>query len=166
MSKRLLGPVTAALVIVILLPVTTLLVVAWLLGWQLQAVLSGSMAPTYPAGSLLVVGPVDASEVRPGMAIVFEDPDAPRRLVTHRVVGIAPGPALQFATQGDANATPDPSAVPARMIRGRVLWHINGLGNVLPWLEWPTGPALLVVLPGALLLLSERKARSRTAQTI
>jgi len=159
-------PTLAALAIAVLLPLATFLVATWLLGWQLQAVLSGSMAPTYPVGSLLVVTPIDASDVEPGMAIVFEDPATPGRIVTHRVTAILPAATLQFVTQGDANAKPDPAPVPARMIRGRVLWHVNGLGKALTWLEWPRAFILLVALPGALLVVSEWRARRlRTAET-
>jgi signal peptidase len=156
-------PVLGGIGVAVLLPLATFLVSAWLLGWQLQAVLSGSMAPTYPVGSLLVVGQIDASEVRPGMAIVFEDPAVPGRVVTHRVVGTVPGATMQFVTQGDANAQPDAVPVPARMVRGRVLWTISGLGALVPWLAWPRGVVLLVLVPGALLVLSEWRARSRAS---
>jgi signal peptidase len=159
------APALAVLAIVFLLPLAAFLVAVWLLGWQLQAVLSGSMEPTYPVGSLLVVAPIDASEVEPGMALVFEDPAAAGRIVTHRVIALAPGGSLQFVTQGDANARPDPIPVPARMVRGRVLWQVNHLGTALTWLEWPRGFLLLVLLPALLLVLSEWRTRAirRTA---
>ena len=54
-------------------------------------------------------------------------------------------------TQGDANATADPAAVPARMVQGRVRSEIGGLGHVTDWLRWPRSFVLLVVLPGLLL---------------
>src|SRR5260221_9618625 len=113
-----------ALVVAVLLPLATFLVAAWLLGWQLQSVQTGSMSPTYPVGSLLVVGQIDAGAVQPGMAITFEDPSNPGRVVTHRVERIAPGDALAFITHGDANATPDALPVPARLVRRRVLWSV------------------------------------------
>lgn len=149
----------AAVVVSLLLPLATFLVATWLLGWQLQAVLSGSMSPTYPVGSLLVVGQIDASDVRAGMPIVFEDPLEPGRLVTHRVVGPVPEDASAFRTRGDANAAIDPAAVPARLVRGRVLWSVSVLGGVLDWLKWPNGFILLVGVPGALLALSEARRR-------
>lgn len=150
---------TLAAAFAVLLPLTTLLVAAWLMGWQLQAVQSGSMQPTYAVGALLVVAPIDASQVNVGMPVVFEDPQHPGRLVVHRVVAQLPGDTLQFATQGDANATRDPAAVPARMVRGRVLWQINGLGPAMEWLQWPRSFLMLVVLPGLLLGVAEWRAR-------
>ena len=149
--------------VALLLPLTAFLVSAWLLGWQLVSVQTGSMTPAYPVGSLLVVGQVDAAQVGPGMAIVFEDPATPGRLVTHRVIRVAPSDALQFVTQGDANVAVDPAAVPARMVRGRVLWSVTHLGTALDWLQWPRSFVLLVVLPGALLLASDVRARRRPA---
>ena len=159
-------PATLGVVaIAVLLPLTTFLVSAWLLGWQLQSVQSGSMTPTYPVGSLLVTAQIDAAEVEPGMAIVFEEPNTPGRLVTHRVVGIAPGSTLQFVTKGDANATTDAAPVPARMVRGRVLWHVTYLGSLLDWLQWPRSFVVLVLLPGLLLVWLEWRSRHRPGTT-
>jgi signal peptidase len=151
----------AVLTLAVLLPVAVFLVGVWLQGWQLQAVQSGSMAPTFPVGSLLVVEPIDASQVATGMAIVFQDPADPERLVTHRVVGTVPGDQLQFWTQGDANPARDPFPVPARFVRGRVRSQIDGLGFAADWLRWPRSFLLLVVLPGLLLLATEWRARRR-----
>ena len=150
----------AVLSLVVMLPLAAFLVSVWLLGWQLQSVQSGSMSPTYPVGSLLVIAPIDASRVEVGMPIVFEDPDSFGRLVTHRVVDRVPGTAASFLTQGDANATRDPFPVPARNVRGQVLWHIPGLGTVMDYLQWPNSFVLLVLLPAALMLLGEARSRS------
>ena len=156
----------AAVVVALLLPLATFLVATWLLGWQLQAVLSGSMSPTYPVGSLLVVGQIDASDVRAGMPIVFEDPLEPGRVVTHRVLGPVPDDASAFHTRGDANAGPDPAAVPARLVRGKVLWSVSGLGAVLDWLRWPNGFVLLVALPGVVLMGTELRRRISIARKV
>lgn len=148
-----------AITIALLLPLATFLVAVWLLGWQLQHVESGSMSPTYPVGSLLVTGDIAPSDVTVGMPIVFEDPREPGRLVTHRVVARTPGSELAFITRGDANVTNDPAPVPARLVRGRVLWHVTVLGAVLDWLQWPRSFLVLVVLPVALLVAGEWRGR-------
>ena len=151
----------AVLVIAVVLPFTTFVVAAWLAGWRLQPVLTGSMSPTYPEGSLLVVGAIDPSDVRSGMAVTFDDPAQPGRLVTHRVVEVRADDALFFDTQGDANAAGDPFPVPARSIRGRVLWHVPLLGYAVDFLQWPRGFVLLVVIPGAALAMTELLAWRR-----
>jgi signal peptidase len=145
--------------VAVLLPLATFLVAAWLLGWQLQSVRSGSMVPTYPVGSLVVVGQIDAAAVAPGMAIVFEDPAEAGRLVTHRVIGLAPSPELQFVTRGDANAAVDAAPVPARLVRGRVLWSVTHFGSLIEWLQWPRSFVAFVLLPASLLAALELRGR-------
>ncbi len=159
--------ILAILSLTLLLPLTVFIVSVWLLGWQLQSVQSGSMQPTYPVGSLLVVETIDASRVEPGMPIVFEDPELPGRLVAHRVVAEVPGDQRAFTTQGDANANRDAFPVPARLVRGHVMWHVTGLGEVLDWLQWPRSFVLLVLVPGVLLAVGEVRSlvRRRRAAT-
>jgi signal peptidase len=146
-------------VVSVAVPLATFLVAAWLMGWQLLAVESGSMEPTYPIGSLLVVAPADASWVRDGMPIVFDDPTIDGRLVAHRVVGRAPGEALQFWTQGDANAVRDPFPVPARLVRGHVLWAVPMIGRVVRLARSPSVFLLLVVAPAIAAGVGERWRR-------
>jgi signal peptidase len=148
----------AAVAVAVLLPLATFLTAAWLLGWQLQAVLSGSMEPTYAVGSLLVVEQVDPAAVEPGSVIVFRAPEDAGRLVTHRVVALAQGDALGFITKGDANLTRDAAAVAAERVVGRPLWSITHLGNVLEWLAWPRS-LLLIAVPGLLLALDAWRRR-------
>jgi signal peptidase len=119
------------------------------------------MAPTYPVGSLLVVAPVDAAAVEPGMAITFDDPSDAGRLVTHRVVALAPGDVVAFITRGDANVIDDPFPVPARSVRGRALWHVPALGYAVDALRWPRGFLVLVVAPGVALAIGELVAWRR-----
>jgi signal peptidase len=166
MTRGWLGATLGVVSIALLLPLTVFLVAAWLLGWQLQSVQSGSMAPTYPVGSLLVIGQIDAGDVDSGMAIVFQDPREPGRLVTHRVVRITPGDTLQFVTQGDANTSADPAPVPARLVQGRVLWAVSNLGALLDWLQWPRSFVLLVVGPGLVLGFLEWRARRERAAKV
>lgn len=156
----------AVLVVAVVLPFTAFVVASWLLGWQLQPVLSASMSPTYQVGSLLVVGQIDVSDVQPGMAIAFDDPGQPGRLVTHRVVRVRSDNGLFFVTRGDANASDDVFPVPARSVRGRVLWHVPVLGYAVDFLQWPRGFIILVVIPGLALAATELFAwrrRSRLA---
>jgi signal peptidase len=149
----------AVFVIAVVMPFTAFAVGTWLAGYRLQPVLSASMEPSFPLGSLLVVQPTDAGSVEPGMAVTFEDPIVAGRVVTHRVVRLTPGDELGFVTRGDANATEDPIPIPARSIRGRVLWAVPGLGFPVDWLAWPRGFLALVVLPGAILVGLELRSR-------
>lgn len=72
------------------------------------AVLSGSMEPMYPTGSLIYVSETDPSDVVVGDAITFELESG--TLVTHQVYEID-AEAQQFRTQGIANIGSDGAIV-------------------------------------------------------
>jgi signal peptidase len=155
----------AALGVAVLVPVCALLGMAFLSGWKFQPIDTGSMAPLHPSGSLAVVEPFDASGVRPGMVVVFEDPLAPGRLVAHRAVERLPGTAPRWTTKGDANAEADPTPVAAAAIRGRVRWTIPGAGSVVSALQGWTAVLLLVGGPLTVLLATEVH-RTRTRRSV
>lgn len=77
--------------------------------YQTLTVLTGSMAPTIPAGSVVAVRPVEPSALRVGDVITYRIPVQDRRVVTHRIVAILePGSAPVIRTKGDAIEEPDP----------------------------------------------------------
>ncbi|MFB9376647.1 signal peptidase I [Kineococcus gynurae] len=91
---------------------------ATLSGVRLVPILTGSMTPAVPAGSLVLTTPLDGTDVQVGDVVAFQPPDPYRlpdaRPVMHRVVAIedtASGTA--FRTKGDANGLVDPWLVPA-----------------------------------------------------
>ena len=79
-------------------------------------------------------------------------------------MAVAPGNELAFVTQGDANVSRDPGPVPARMVRGRVLWSVTLLGTAMEWLQWPRSFLVLVLLPLGLLAVAEVRARRAAAR--
>src|SRR5438105_1372900 len=86
--------------------------------YRLATVLSGSMAPGMPVGSVAVLAPEDPADVYVGDVITFQAPTPDHPVVTHRVVEILEGghhPVLR--TKGDANRSPDPWT--ARLAGGR-----------------------------------------------
>lgn len=83
--------------------------------WGARAVpvLTGSMAPGLPRGSLVLTTPVGVDQVRPGMVLAFRPPPPydTGRAVMHRVRAATPGgpgAPLVVTTRGDANPTDDP----------------------------------------------------------
>lgn len=80
--------------------------------YRLATVVTGSMAPGMPVGSLAVVVPVNPAVVQVGDVITFRAPTPDHEVVTHRVVEIlAGGPHPVLRTKGDANTSADPWAV-------------------------------------------------------
>ncbi|ARU52039.1 signal peptidase I [Cellulosimicrobium cellulans] len=121
--------VTYGLLALVLLLAGLLIVVPKLAGGVPLTILSGSMEPNLPVGSLAVVVPVEPEDVRIGQIITYlPNPDDPTP-VTHRVTAIthrADG-GLTFTLQGDANAAAD-APVQDFQVRARVLYAVPWLG--------------------------------------
>lgn len=128
-----LAAVAALLLAVVVVPLA--------LGWVPLTVLSGSMEPTVPTGSQVVVAPLegedDAAGLSTGDVVTFMPrPDDPT-LVTHRIVGVAvDGEGRRsFTTRGDANAAPDADPVTATQLRGLVKYHVPWAGYAATLLD-------------------------------
>jgi signal peptidase I len=88
------------------------------MGYRPQPVLTGSMAPKMPVGSLAIAKPVPAATVRVGDVITFQRPNAPDETITHRVVAIHERAGRRaYETKGDHNPSKDPwvLALPGRV---------------------------------------------------
>jgi signal peptidase len=78
------------------------------LPYRTETMLSGSMRPGMPEGSVVVLTRKPAMRIRVGDALAYQIPVENHRVVTHRVVRIVEaGPHPVIQTQGDANNTPD-----------------------------------------------------------
>jgi signal peptidase I len=111
-------------------------------------VLSGSMQPTMPIGSMVVAVPERTSDLRPGQIITFQAPVGTHWTETHRVVEVVhEGADTLIRTQGDANSVPDPWL--ARLGNGPV-WRtrlvVPWLGSVIRGLRSPTVHRLTVLV--------------------
>lgn len=118
-----------------------------LVGLTPYAVISGSMEPEYPVGSLIYVDQVEPSEISIGDPITFVMNES-LMVATHRVVDIkADG---SFITKGDANDTVDGTPVHPKNLLGRPQFSLPYLGYVSVFLASRQGR---VVLLGALVIL-------------
>jgi signal peptidase len=117
-------------------------------------VLTGSMRPHLPPGTLLVVRPVKADDIRIGDVITYEpNPDDATTVISHRVIAITSttAGARIFTVQGDANNAPD-APVMAKQVVARLWYSVPLLGWVNSWLSgahraW-AAPAAGVLLLG------------------
>jgi signal peptidase I len=96
-------------------------------------VLTNSMEPGMPPGTLAIVRPIDPDAVEMGDAITYQVRSGDPTVITHRVVGIL-GPDAdgerEFILQGDNNANPDPDPVREVQVQGEVWYSIPLLGWV------------------------------------
>lgn len=126
-------------------------------GFTPLVVLSGSMVPELPVGSVVLVRDVDSNDVSTGDVVTFRTPSegsgTRATYTTHRVVAVhRDGSGLWFETKGDANATPDGWSVPAPTVVGRMAAMVPLAGYVSVFVRSPLGFALLVAVPAALLI--------------
>ena len=77
--------------------------------FQVVTVLTGSMAPSAPRGSLAVVAPKPVEELEVGDVLTYAIPVEDRHVVTHRVVELDRSSGHTVVrTKGDANGAVDP----------------------------------------------------------
>lgn len=122
--------------------------------YRTMTVLTDSMRPTMPAGSVAVQTPMPVSEVEVGDVITYRIPVEDQRIVTHRVVEVLEaGPKPVVVTQGDAVEQPDPWSA---RLEGPVVWRtevgVPYLGYGLHFLRQPVLRDVLVL--GVPVLLS------------
>ncbi|WP_152192612.1 signal peptidase I [Georgenia satyanarayanai] len=140
------------LLVALLALLGALILVPRLLGWAPLTVLSGSMEPTIPTGSQIVISPVtDAGSLEVGDVVtVMPYPDDPT-LVTHRIVERAETPAgPTFTTQGDANDVVDPWEVTETQLRGEVRYWVPAAGYLATALSAHTKAIGTAVVAAAL----------------
>ncbi len=118
------------------------------LPYRVETVLSGSMEPTLPVGSLAVLRPTPAQRVTAGDIIAFRPPAGRGELVTHRVVIVMEGASGRyFTTQGDANPVSDPWLIPGTGEGWRYVFDVPYLGYGISTLRSRLGRLLLLTLP-------------------
>jgi signal peptidase len=145
---------------VVLLVVAFTIVIPKVIGGASLTVLTGSMEPTIPAGSIVLVQPVDAEAVRAGDVITFQARPDTTALVTHRVVGVNfEDERRSFTTKGDANEGNDTRPVPESAVRGRVVFDVPYLGKLSDVMRTEQGLLLFVVVPGLLYAAAEARER-------
>ena len=138
---------TIEIVMIVLLALCT--TVPRLVGYNEYTVISGSMAPTIPIGSLVLVKSEDASQIEAGDVIAFQSHSS--AVVTHRVVS-KDDTAQEFTTKGDANESEDFEPIPYTNLLGKVVFSVPYLGNFLATIFSTTGKIIMGVIALVLLL--------------
>ena len=118
---------TAILIFVILLCIP--FTIPKIMGGQIYTVISGSMEPEIPVGSLVYVEGIAPEDVKENDVIAFYGGRDANAIITHRVVEnrIIMG---EFITKGDANQTNDMNPVQYENLLGRVEWSVPEVGVI------------------------------------
>lgn len=126
---------------------------------KIFAVMSGSMEPALPLGSLVIVMPAD--NYLTGDIISFSPDNNPRHIITHRIAaklypeGIYRPPV--YLTAGDANQKFDQGQIKDGQIIGKLLIFFPYLGYLADFLKKPIGFILFVIIPATIIVWEEIK---------
>ena len=95
-------------------------------------VLTGSMKPGLPPGTLVVMKPVtDPSKIGVGSVVTYQLNSGLPTVVTHRIVEVQNtlDGEVRYLTQGDANSVPDAEWVRPEQIRGSLWYAVPHIGR-------------------------------------
>lgn len=123
------------------------------MGYQFKAVLSGSMEPTFLTGSVIAIEPTkDGSKYKKGDVITFKEKD--NKIVTHRIIDVKNiNGKVAYETKGDNNNGPDLNPVLSENVIGKYAdITVPYVGYLLSYANSKAGAALLLIIPGVLLL--------------
>lgn len=167
--------VSAGLLAFVVLIGVMAIVVPAATGSTAMTVLTSSMRPSLPPGTLVIVKPIEANDIRIGMPITYQVESGKAVFITHRVTSIMSTSDGQrtFITKGDANGAADQQPVQPEQIRGEVWYSIPYLGWVNTYVGGDNRVWLVPVIAGGLFLYagyavassiasSAKRKRSRT----
>ena len=121
---------------------------ATVLQYDVFVIEGGSMAPSVPAGALVIAERIAPEKLDPGQVITFRRASAPDSPVTHRVVRIEETETgVAIWTKGDANDVGDAEPLRGSEPISLVRVSLPLAGYVLAFLRTLPGQLLLIVLP-------------------
>lgn len=124
--------VTWAVLLTALFVIAAAVVVPRIGGGTPYTILTSSMTPRYPPGTLVVVRPEPPEEIGVGTVITYQLRSGEPTVVTHRVVSVAErgDGERTFVTRGDANETDDAEPVTTAQVRGTLWYAVPKVGWV------------------------------------
>ncbi|MEC5152078.1 signal peptidase I [Cryobacterium sp. GrIS_2_6] len=123
--------VSGAILLLVVALALLLIVVPKVTGSTPLIVLTSSMEPTLPPGTLIIVRPVTPDEIRIGDVVTYQIRSGEPGVITHRVTAISSSSegGRTFTFKGDNNSVADADQVLPVQIQGR-LWYS------VPWVGW------------------------------
>lgn len=122
--------VSGALLVLVLGLGALVIVIPALTGGTALTVLTQSMEPRLPPGTLIVIRPTAIDEIKIGDVVTYQIKSGQPAVVSHRVVSrsVDTTGRTTFTTKGDNNDLPDAGPVQKAQIRGTLWYSIPWLG--------------------------------------
>lgn len=126
----------STLILIVFAVIAAILILPVVFGCKSMAVVSGSMEPNIPVGSIVIVREADGDELAVGDVITYAM--SGNTMVTHRITAIDRD-ARCVTTKGDANEVSDGNPVAFSDIVGKELFHVPFLGYLTIYIKTPLG---------------------------
>ncbi|MET4782608.1 signal peptidase I [Glaciihabitans sp. UYNi722] len=123
---------SGALLLLVIAMALLVIVIPKVAGGIPLTVLTSSMIPHYPPGTLLVDRPVDPKDLRVGDVATYQIESGRPGVITHRIVAIhsSSDGSRTFQFKGDNNSQPDVDNVIEKQIQGTVWYSLPFIGYV------------------------------------
>lgn len=150
--KKILNALTSIIVVMVVILAIPLVGIR-IVGIDILTVLSPSMEPKYPTGSLIYLVDVDPAKLEVDDVITYRISE--KTTATHRIKEIIPDeddPSIvRFRTKGDNNDEYDGKLVEFEQVEGKVIFCIPLLGHLAMYIQRP--PGLYVAIGTALAII-------------
>lgn len=138
-------------------------------GYTLFRITTGSMEPTYPVDTLILVKKTDPSRIQTGDVISFysSDPALDGAVNTHRVTGVqTDGTHWSYKTKGDANNIEDAYSTSETALIGKVTGSSLFLGKLARLIVNPLLFIPVILIPLAVMLVGNTIKTVKLAKQI
>lgn len=152
MKKSKLCNYIASLLICIVIIIAIPLVIPKLFGYQIYGVLSGSMEPEYPVGSVIYVEDIAPANIHVKDVITFKMSAQSDVVATHRVVSIN-SEENSFITKGDANKENDSASVSFQRVLGKAIFCLPLFGYISLFIQSTIGILTTIILIASIFIL-------------
>lgn len=136
-ALRIISSVLGCIVVVLAI----LLVGVRIFGVEILTILSPSMEPRYPTGSIIYLVDTDPAKLEVGDVITFRITET--MTATHRIIELVPDKedpqVIRFRTKGDNNDTADGALVEFDDVVGKPILCIPFLGYLATYIQSPPG---------------------------
>jgi signal peptidase len=132
-------------------------------GHHLEEVVTGSMQPVIPIGSLVVTESLPAGQLQAGDIMVFPDPNNTKLTIVHRIVWVSHDQSgdVLVRTKGDYNALADSWTLKraANADADKVIEILPGAGTAAGYLQTIGFAGLVLLIAGVIVYYGIRKVR-------
>lgn len=137
-----------------------------ILGFRCFYIVTGSMEPTIPVESAIIVHKQSSYEVDDIVTFLSDNADIKGSPNTHRIIDkYIEGGTVYYRTKGDANTLPDAEAITAAQICGKMIFktgRAEWIGTFLSYMVTPAGFLTIVGFPIILITIISMKDYLKT----